>query len=534
MVYLLLAVTVSSLVRLGEALDNGLARTPPMGWLAWERFRCNTDCENDPHNCISERLFMQMADLLISEGYYDAGYRYINIDDCWLAHERDRRGNLQPDGARFPSGIKAIADYVHAKGLKFGIYEDYGNYTCAGYPGILGHLKEDAETFASWDIDYVKLDGCYSHPNDMDKGYPEFGFWLNQTGRPMIYACSWPVYQTYSGMTPNYTSIINTCNLWRNFDDIQDSWSSVERTIDYYGDHQDIIIANAGPGHWNDPDMLIIGNFGLSYEQCKTQMAMWAIFAAPLLMSVDLRTIKQDYKAILKNKKIIAVNQDLLGIQGRRIYKQKGIEIWARPIMPVYRAKYSYAIVFLNRRTDGTPSEISVTLKELGLDNPSGYHIEDLYDDHVYGIVTPDRRFKVDVNPSGVVIIRCDIVKGKGSNNLNRPGFDATPRAQEGYVLDLGNIGFRGSVDANGFPVGQYPEIRGTGYVESNDPVQVGGGAPQQRVFRNSQPATPPPNYGVSPSYQASQARQYEEQLYNFQNFNGQGQAQYYGANGKK
>jgi len=125
------------------------------------------------------------------------------------------------------------------------------------------------------------------------------------------------------------------------------------------------------------------------------------------------------------------------------------------------------------------------------------------------------------------VIIRCDIVKAKGSNNLNRPGFEATPRAQEGYVLDLGNIGFRGSVDANGFPVGQYPEIRGTGYVESNDPVQVGGGAPQQRVFRNSQPATPPPNYGVSPSYQA---RQYEEQLYNFQNFNGQ----YYGANGKK
>merc|ERR1719445_951744 len=212
-----------------------------------------------------------------------------------------------------------------------------------------------------------------------------------------------------------------------------------------------------------------------------------------------LRTLKPDYKAILKNKKIIAVNQDPLGIQGRRIYKQKGIEIWARPIMPAYRAKYSYAIVFLNRRTDGTPSEISVTLKELGLDNPSG----------------------------SVVIIRCDIVKGKGSSNLNRPGFEAAPRQQEGYVLDLGNIGFRGSVDANGFPVGQYPEIRGTGYVESNDPVQVGGGAPQQRVFRNSQAATPAPSYGVSPSYQASQ---YEEQLYNFQNFNGQ----YYGANGKK
>merc|ERR1719213_47451 len=315
--------------------------------------------------------------------------------------------------------MKALGDYIHNRGLKYGIYEDYGNYTCAGYPGILGHLK---------------------------------------TGRPMIYACSWPVYQTYSGMTPNYTSIINTCNLWRNFDDIQDSWNSVERTIDYYGDNQDIIIANAGPGHWNDPDMLIIGNFGLSYEQAKTQMAMWAIFAAPLLMSVDLRTIKPDYKAILKNKKIIAVNQDPLGIQGRRIYKQKGIEIWARPIMPVYRAKYSYAIVFLNRRTDGTPSEISVTLKELGLDNPSVYHIEDLYDDHVYGIVTPDRRFKVDVNPSGsVVMIRCDIVKGKTSpNHLVQAGWDAQPRNAEGFVLDLGNIGYRGNVDGSSFPSGQY------------------------------------------------------------------------------
>merc|ERR1711962_616042 len=205
----------------------------------------------------------------------------------------------------------------------------------------------------------------------MDRGYPEMGYFLNKTGPHMIYSCSWPFYQLFSRMEPNWTSIIETCNLWRNFDDIQDSWESVQRIIDYYGDNQDSIVLNAGPGHWNDPDMLIIGNFGLSYEQSKSQMAMWAIFAAPLLMSVDLRTIRPEYKAILQNRKIITVNQDRLGIQGRRIYKQKGIEIWARPIMPVYRAKYSYAIVFLNRRTDGTPSEVSVTLKELGLDNPT-------------------------------------------------------------------------------------------------------------------------------------------------------------------
>ncbi|QQP38702.1 AlphaNacetylgalactosaminidaselike, partial [Caligus rogercresseyi] len=295
-----------------SSLDNGLSRTPPMGWLAWERFRCNTDCVNDPHNCISERLFKQMADILVSEGYQAAGYTYVNVDDCWLAHERDHRGRLQADHERFPSGMKALADYIHSKGFKFGIYEDYGNFTCAGYPGILGHLETDAYTFADWEVDYVKLDGCYSLPTDMDRGYPEFGYYLNRTGRPMIYSCSWPVYQTYSGMKPNYTSIINSCNLWRNFDDIQDSWQSVASVIDYYGDHQDTIIPNAGPGH---------GMILTCYEQCKTQMAMWAVFAAPLLMSVDLRTIKPDYKAILQNRNIIAVNQDPLGIQGRRIYK---------------------------------------------------------------------------------------------------------------------------------------------------------------------------------------------------------------------
>jgi len=467
---------------------------------------------------------MQMADLVVAEGYYDVGYRYLNVDDCWLSHERDRFGNLQPDNDRFPSGMKALGDYIHSRGLKFGIYEDYGNYTCAGYPGILGHLKEDADKFESWGVDYVKLDGCYSHPNDMDKGYPEFGYWLNQTGRPMIYACSWPVYQTYSGMTPNYTSIINTCNLWRNFDDIQDSWASIERTIDYYGDNQDTIIANAGPGHWNDPDMLIVGDFGLSYEQSKTQMAMWAIFAAPLLMSVDLRTIKKDYKDILKNRAIIAVNQDPLGIQGRRIYKQKGIEIWARPIMPVYRAKYSYSIVFLNRRTDGTPSEVSVTLKELGLDNPNGYHIEDLYDNHVYGVVTPDRRFKVDVNPSGsVVIIRCDIVKGiMNKAQQGTPAWKSQPRNEESFVLDLGNIGFRGNVAGGNQPLGQYPSIRGTGYVEPV-PVSVGNsvaGPPQTRNFRNA-PATSANAPYVPPSYPAGHY-DHHEHGYSYQNINGQ------------
>ncbi|XP_069987902.1 alpha-N-acetylgalactosaminidase isoform X2 [Penaeus vannamei] len=427
----LLALTVALVCSGGvQALENGLARTPPMGWLAWERFRCNTDCVNDPHNCISETLFMQMADILVSQGYRELGYNLVSLDDCWLARDRDSRGRLQADAHRFPSGIPALSDYMHKRGLKFGIYEDYGNFTCAGYPGILGHLQKDAETFAEWGVDYVKLDGCYSHPTDMDRGYPEFGYFLNKTGRPMVYSCSWPFYQIYSRMKPNYSAIINTCNLWRNFDDIQDSWESVQRIIDYYGDNQDEIVPNAGPGHWNDPDMLIIGNFGLSYEQSKSQMAMWAIFAAPLLMSVDLRTIRPEYKAILQNQAVIAVNQDPLGIQGKRIYKDKGIEIWARPISPISQGHYSYAIAFLNRRTDGTPSEVSVTLRELGLAFPGGYAITDLFDGVQYGTVLPDKRFKVDVNPSGVVLVRCEVVKTTGfGSDVRAPVNPAQPQS---------------------------------------------------------------------------------------------------------
>lgn len=244
----------------------------------------------------------------------------------------------------------------------------------------------------------------------------------------MVFSCSWPFYQIHSRMQPNYTAIINTCNLWRNFDDIQDSWESVQRIIDYYGDNQDDIVPNAGPGHWNDPDMLIIGNFGLSYEQSKSQMAMWTIFAAPLLMSVDLRTIRPEYKAILQNKAVIAVNQDPLGLQGKRIYKDKGIEIWARPITPISGIHYSYAIAFLNRRTDGTPSEISVTLRELGLASPEGYAITDLFDGVHYGTVLPDKRFKVDVNPSGVVLVRCEVAKHGGRTNFRQPPSQSTFR----------------------------------------------------------------------------------------------------------
>ncbi|ESN90211.1 hypothetical protein HELRODRAFT_182708 [Helobdella robusta] len=152
------------------ALDNGLTRTPPMGWLSWERFRCNVDCKNDPNNCISEKLFMDMADKMASGGYKKAGYEYVIIDDCWSEKKRDQNGRLQADKNRFPSGIKKLADYIHSKGLKFGIYGDFGTLTCGGYPGSIYYLEADANTFAEWGVDYFKMDGCYAEIEQFDEG----------------------------------------------------------------------------------------------------------------------------------------------------------------------------------------------------------------------------------------------------------------------------------------------------------------------------------------------------------------------------
>ncbi|KAK7604891.1 hypothetical protein V9T40_006077 [Parthenolecanium corni] len=361
------------------ALDNGLALTPPMGWMSWQRYRCIIDCDTFPDECISEKLFKDVADLMVSEGYRDAGYEYLIIDDCWLEKNRSSDGKLQPDKKRFPNGLKHLSDYIHSKGLKFGLYEDYGNKTCEGYPGVLGHMEEDAQSFADWGVDYVKLDGCYSNIWEMETGYPEFGRHLNKTGRPMVYSCSWPAYQEYSGMKINYKSMAEHCNLWRNYDDIQDSYGSVTNIMDYFAVKQDFWQPYAGPGHWNDPDMLLIGNYGLSYEQSKTQMAVWAILAAPLLMSTDLRNIRPEFKSILLNKDVIKISQDPLGIQGRRIYREKSIDIWVRPISPIIDGYHSHAVALVSRRTDGAPYVYNITLEHTGLLNPNGYKFHDLF-----------------------------------------------------------------------------------------------------------------------------------------------------------
>ncbi|ELW64423.1 alpha-N-acetylgalactosaminidase isoform X2 [Tupaia chinensis] len=396
---LLSSVFLLALVAQGLMLDNGLLRTPPMGWLAWERFRCNTDCEADPKNCISEQLFMEMADRLAQDGWRDMGYTYLNIDDCWIGG-RDDNGRLVPDLKRFPHGIAFLADYAHSLGLKLGIYEDLGNMTCMGYPGTtLDKVVPDAQTFAEWKVDMLKLDGCFSTRKERAQGYPKMAAALNATGRPIAFSCSWPAYE--GGLPPkvNYSLLADSCNLWRNYDDIQDSWSSVLSILDWFVKHQDILQPAAGPGHWNDPDMLLIGNFGLSFEQARAQMALWTVLAAPLFMSTDLRTISAQNTDILQNPLMIKINQDPLGIQGRRILKEKSnIEVFMRPL-----SGEASALVFFSRRTD-MPYHFHSSLARLNFTSSKVYEVQNVYSGDIISGLRCETNFTVTINPSGVVM----------------------------------------------------------------------------------------------------------------------------------
>uniref|UniRef100_A0A674EBK3 Alpha-galactosidase n=1 Tax=Salmo trutta TaxID=8032 RepID=A0A674EBK3_SALTR len=382
-----------------SALDNGLMRTPPMGWMSWERFRCNIDCENDPKNCISENLFRDMADRLAEDGWKEMGYDHVMIDDCWSSMLRDKDGRLQPDPQRFPGGIAKLARYLHDRGLKLGIYGDLGTHTCGGYPGTtLDKIDTDAQTFASWGVDFLKLDGCYSNEEEQQKGYPLMSKALNATGRPIGYSCSWPAYR--GGLPPsvNYTLLGEICNLWRNYDDIQDSWDSVQDITDWFFDNQEILQPEAGPGRWNDPDMLIIGNFGLSVDQSRSQMALWAIMAAPLIMSNNLRTLSSEARAILQNGAAIAINQDPMGVQGRRLLQERShIEVYWRPL-----SQSASALVFLSRRQD-MPYRYHTSLAKLNY-TAGSYEAYDVFTGKTLSGLSATTEFTVSINPSGVVM----------------------------------------------------------------------------------------------------------------------------------
>jgi len=400
-------------------LDNGLARTPPMGFLQWERYRCITDCETYPNDCVSEKLFRRIADRMASDGYLEAGYNSINIDDCWPELERDAHGNLVPDRKRFPSGMKSLSDYIHGKGLDLGIYTDFGTKTCGGYPGSIFHMEKDTTQFAKWNVDMIKVDGCYSCGNLYPEGYKTFGFYMNQTARPMIYSCSWPAYLQDKGKP--YKDIADHCNIWRNWADVQDSWNSVLSIINYNAKYQDEIVPYVGPGNFNDLDMLIIGNYGLSKDQSKTQMAIWSILAAPLYISADLEKMEAWQKEILLNKEVIAVNQDILGVMGRQMYKDnRGQQTWMKPL-----SNKCAAVAIMSTRQD-IPLMMSFTLADLKLVGPMRARC--LFTHKDLGVVTT--KFKAIVNPTGVVMVKLCPATGT-QRNKPQPNHHAKPVVEQ-------------------------------------------------------------------------------------------------------
>lgn len=342
------------------AWDNGLAKTPPMGWNSWNIF----------HGEIDETKIKQIADAMVSSGMKDAGYVYLNLDDNWMANPaRDANGNLRGDPTRFPSGIKALADYVHAKGLKLGIYGDRGTMTCMGIPqsGSHGYEDRDAKTFASWGIDYLKYDNC-NIPNgsDMQADYKKMQTALANCGRPIVFSiCAWG-YQSWMPATGN---------LWRTTGDIVDKWDNgnewmkgIINAID--GNAQ--YAKSAAPGAWNDPDMLEIGNGKCTAEEYRTQMSMWSMMAAPLIAGNDIRTMSQTTKDILLNKEVIAVDQDTAGVQGSRVKSSNGLEIWVKPLGTDGMTK---AVALLNRNS--TTSNITVNWSDIGVSG--SVYVRDLW-----------------------------------------------------------------------------------------------------------------------------------------------------------
>ncbi|XP_044495344.1 alpha-galactosidase-like isoform X2 [Mangifera indica] len=335
-------------------LANGIAQTPPMGWNSWNHYQCNID----------ERIVKTTADALVATGLAALGYKYVNIDDCWAEAERDWRGNLVAKSSTFPSGIKALANYVHARGLRLGIYSDAGYRTCSRtMPGSLGHEEQDARTFAQWGIDYLKYDNCYNDGSKPQERYAKMSYALRRAGRPILYSvCEWG-----EDNPAIWAGVYG--NTWRTTGDIADKW---ERIISI-ADENNVWGRYAGPGRWNDPDMLEVGNGGMSLEEYRSHFSIWALMKAPLLIGCDIQTASRETLRILRNKEVIDVNQDSMGAQGRKIRSYAGLEIWAGPL-----SKRRVVVVLWNRSNSQAP--ISVSWRETGLSPSAHVIVRDLWE----------------------------------------------------------------------------------------------------------------------------------------------------------
>mmetsp|Transcript_64882 Transcript_64882/g.154945 ORF Transcript_64882/g.154945 Transcript_64882/m.154945 type:complete len:470 (+) Transcript_64882:84-1493(+) len=434
---------------------SSVPTTPPMrGWMTWERFTCEEDCTKFPELCIGERLILTTADAMVSEGFVAMGYNFVQIDDCWLAKKRDENGNLQPHPDRFPRGIKYIADYLHARGMKLGLYTDIGSATCCGLPSLNvsavpdesadKQLQADIELMQSWGMDSLKVDGCNANPDTMNLTYPKLAKAMEAAAakygvpRPW-YSCSWPDYvgdthcpeKRGEPCVPLHM-IAEYCDSSRIYNDICDAWEGgktlqgVKNIIDFWMTNPQLAeVKNSLPAskrYFHDPDQLIIGNNGLSKSQAEVQMGMWVMFAAPLVMSNELRNGSLDLamKNILLNEEVLALSDDTLGLQatqcldkhctsGTTLYDGT-TTVWNKTL-----ADGSVAVALLNTGNFGGPGtafsdfNISFTAKAVGLECPGNglFKVRDLFKHMDAGTYSTGFWSEVDTNSIRLVRLTC-------------------------------------------------------------------------------------------------------------------------------
>jgi alpha-galactosidase len=335
--HLFLILFFLSLSSFAQKFEN-LALTPPMGWNSWNHFACD----------INETIVREMADAMVSSGMKDAGYQYINIDDCWQG-ERDSLGFIHPDKTRFPNGMKALADYIHSKGLKLGIYSDAGWKTCGGRSGSRGYEYQDALQYAKWGIDYLKYDWCNTTGLKAEGAYLTIRDAIYQAGRPMVLSiCEWGDNQPWEWAKDIGHLWRTTGDIYNCFDCVYDhgTWNSwgVLQILDIRDN--DMLRKVAGPGHWNDPDMMEVGN-GMSVNEDRAHFSMWCMLAAPLIAGNDLRKMNLPTLEILTNPHAIAINQDSLGIQAYKHGVVSNVDVWVKPLI-----NNEFAVCFLNRSVE--------------------------------------------------------------------------------------------------------------------------------------------------------------------------------------
>jgi len=394
------------------ALADGQALTPPMGFNNWNSTNCRAE--------FNESMVEGIADLFVAKGLKAAGYQYVNLDDCWALPNRDADGKLVPDPVRFPHGIKAVADYVHSKGLKLGIYTSAGTKTCndAGFPGALGHEYSDARQFADWGVDYLKYDNCNNQGVDAKLRYTTMRDALKATGRPIVFSiCEW-------GENKPWEWASDVGHLWRTTGDISDNWGSMLSIL-----KQNLPLAPyAGPGHWNDPDMLEVGNGGMTDTEYRSHFSMWSIMAAPLLIGSDLRKATDATFDILDNKEVIAVDQDPLGKQGNVVTSEGGRWVVAKEMKDGSRS-----VALFNE--SGTAQRIATTATAVGLPNARAYTLRDLWQHRSYNTAGT---ISATVPAHGTVLVRVfadrQSVKNPPAVEL---GLDGTPLVQAATATPL-------------------------------------------------------------------------------------------------